>query len=202
MAQEELDALLERMDAIAEAVNAFSSEAVQHEAFSALIAAFRGGNHGLTQHVAESETGDLLAGFNAEAASSTQRRSATAAPKRGAKTVRSDWKMIKDLDLNPKGKASFNDFIAEKRPKSFEDRYAVTVYYLSEILDKVTIDHIGTAFRLTQSWKEPLDLAAGLRVTSSRKGTIDTSSYQDVKITPAGRNLVEHELPRTEKAKK
>ena len=28
------------------------------------------------------------------------------------------------------------------------------------------------------------------------QGTIDTSSYDDIAITPAGRNLIEHELPR------
>jgi hypothetical protein len=49
MAQGELDALLGRMGAIAEAVNAFSSEAVQHEAFSALIAAFHGKRHSPAQ---------------------------------------------------------------------------------------------------------------------------------------------------------
>ena len=45
MAEEDLDALLRYMDAIAKAVNAFTSEAVQHEAFSALIAAFEGKRH-------------------------------------------------------------------------------------------------------------------------------------------------------------
>jgi hypothetical protein len=45
MAQEDLDALLSRMDAIAKAVNAFTSETVQQEAFSALVAAFEGKRH-------------------------------------------------------------------------------------------------------------------------------------------------------------
>jgi hypothetical protein len=120
------------------------------------------------------------------------------------KAVRSDWKMVKDLDLNPNNKQSFDDFIKEKEPKSNEDKYPAVTYYLSEILEvgKVTIDHIGTVFRLTKSWKEPTDLAAGLRVASSRKGTIDTSSYDDIKVTPAGRNFVEHDLPATKKSKK
>jgi hypothetical protein len=190
------------MGAIAKAVNAFNAEAVQHEAFSALIAAFHGRHHSPAQHALKPETDDLPAVVDAEAIGPTQQRVATATSRRGGKSTRSDWKMIKDLDLNPKSKTSFDDFISEKKPKSFEDRYAVTVCYLSEILDKVTIDHIGTVFRLTKSWKEPTDLAAGLRMASSRKGTIDTSSYQDVKITPAGRNLVEHDLPPKEKAKK
>ena len=49
MAREELDVLLTRMSAIAEAVNAFNSEAVQHEAFSAFMTAFEGKNHSARQ---------------------------------------------------------------------------------------------------------------------------------------------------------
>lgn len=54
MAQEELDVLLTHMSAMAEAVNAFNSEAVQHEAFSVLIAAFEGKHHG-AKHQAAAE---------------------------------------------------------------------------------------------------------------------------------------------------
>ena len=48
MAQEDLDVLLSRMDGIAKAVNAFTSESVQQEAFAALVAAFELGRGVLT----------------------------------------------------------------------------------------------------------------------------------------------------------
>ena len=112
--------------------------------------------------------------------------------------------MIKDLDLNSKDKISFEEFVEEKQPHSNEDRYAVVAYYLSTVLDieKTSINHIGTVFRLTKSWKEPTNLWSGLRAASSRKGMIDTSDSDDIKITPAGRNFVEHHLPLREKTKK
>jgi hypothetical protein len=71
------------------------------------------------------------------------------------------------------------------------------VYYLSEILgvEKVSVDYIGTVFRLIRDWKEPTNLSGGLRMASSRKGTLDTSDYDDIKLTPTGRNFVEHDLP-------
>jgi hypothetical protein len=194
MAQEELDVLLTRMSAIAESVNAFNSKAVQHEAFSALIAAFEGKHHGV-KHRTGTEPEHPAQG---ETLTPPKPATGTAKAKRASKASRSEWGMVKELDLNPVGKASFQNFIEEKNPRSNEDKYPIVVYYLSTVLEipKITISHIGSIFRLTKSWKEPTNLAGGLGVASSRKGTIDTSSYEDIKITPAGRNFVEHELPR------
>lgn len=203
MAREELDVLLTRMSAIAEAVNAFNSEAVQHEAFSALMTAFEGKNHSARQqHTRAMEPEPPTNMPAAEKPARAKRANSSQAKKRIARDPRSEWKMIKDLDLNPMEQQSFGDFISEKKPRSNEDKYPAVIYYLSEVLElpKVNINHIGSVFRLMK-WKEPSDLAAGLRVTASRKGTIDTSALDDVKITPAGRNLIIHELPEG-KAKK
>lgn len=193
MPQEELEALLGRMGAIADAVNAFKSETVQHEAFTALIAAFHGKHQGPTQRVPAAEA--ALEMDKTEQAASTKRRPAIGPAK--TREARSDWKMLKDLDLNPAGKLSFDEFIKEKQPRSNEDKYSVAVYYLSNVLEieNITMDHVGTTFRLTKIWKEPTNLRAGLSVTSSRKGTIDTTNCYDIKITPTGRNFVEHDLP-------
>jgi len=204
MAQAELDALLTRMSAIAEAVNAFNSEAVQHEAFSALIAAFEDNHHNAKrQHPRAAGPGHLTDAPPAEIPAPAKPANGPPRTKRSSKDPRSEWKMVRDLDLNPAGKQSFNEFISEKNPRTNEEKYAAAVFYLAETLEmpKVTIHHVGSTFRLTKSWKEPIDLGGGLRVTASRKGTIDTTSYDDIKITPAGRNLIEHELPRI-KAKK
>jgi hypothetical protein len=40
---------------------------------------------------------------------------------------------IRDFDLAPGGKESFADFIAEKQPRSQNDKNVVSVYYLSQI---------------------------------------------------------------------
>lgn len=197
------------MDAIAKAVNSFTSETVQHEAFSSLIAAFEGRRHGAKgthppaapepAAVEPEEPGEMPNTGNDGA-----KPPKASKPKKASKGSTSEWKMVKDLDLHPSGKQSFVDFIAEKQTASNEDRYAAVVYYLAEILEvpAVTIHQVGTIFRLTKTWKEPTNVASGLRVASSRKGTVDTKNYEDIKITPAGRNFVEHSLPPKAKATK
>lgn len=195
------------MERIAEAVNSFTSETVQQEAFAALVAAFEGRRHGARHASAAAATPDAEAeGDDAtpEVPAKSKGGNGVAKAKRATKDSRGEWKMVKDLDLRPSGKQSFDDFIIEKNPASNEDKYAAVVYYLAEILDlpEVSVNHVGTVFRLTRTWKEPTDVAAGLRTASSRKGTIDTKNYDSIKLTPTGRNFVEHDLPTKEKAKK
>jgi hypothetical protein len=208
MAEKELDALLSRMERIAAAVNGFSSEAVQQAAFAALVNAFGGSPPGSTtvgpaathqdnsgekkQDEVVSSAGDVGAGGK-----KSNKKKSTAS---GGK----DFKVVKDLDLRPADKKAFEDFVAEKQPKSNEDKYAVAVYYLQHILElpAVTWHHVATVFRLTSSWREPADATAGLRVTSSRKATIDTTDLDNIKVTPQGRNFVEHDLPPKAKAGK
>jgi hypothetical protein len=44
-------------------------------------------------------------------------------------------------------------------------------------------------------WKEPADLANSFALTANRKRFFDTSNLDDIKLMPAGRTRVEHELP-------
>jgi hypothetical protein len=210
MAAEDLDALLERMPSIAEAINAFTSEAVQAEAFAALIAAFEGRRHGAPKKPAQEpaeEPGGGSADLDEAGAGNGENTSKGASAQRRRKAGgngRVDWAMVHTLNLMPDGKQSFDEFIEEKQPKSNEDKYAVAVYYLQEImgLSPVTKNEIGTLFRLTKSWKEPAKVLTGLRTTSSRKSTVLATNPEDISITPQGRNFVEHELPVKPKAKK
>jgi hypothetical protein len=207
MAQEDLDALLSRMEAIAKAVNAFTAEKVQQEAFAALVAAFEGKRHsakhghnpaGAVEPEPEQEAAPAQPPWNGRA------NGGGAKPRRSGKGKTSSWTFLKDLDLHPAGKQSLEDFDNLKQPSSNEDKFAVVVYYLSEIaeLPAVGVNHVGSAFRLIKSWREPGDVSASLRITSSRKGTLDTSNLENIKITPSGRNFVEHELPAASKVKK
>jgi hypothetical protein len=214
MAQEDLDALLARMDAMAKAANAFTSEALQKEAFAAMIAAFEGKRHSAQHRSAPDLTSEPQRIEDADAdvtqttpPSNGDKRTkvkSSAGVKGSAREPRSQWKMVKDLNLRPDGKQSFEAFAEEKKPSSNEDRYVVVVYYFKEIvgLPVVTIHQVGTVFRLMKTWKEPIDVNAGLRVASYRKGTLDTNDMEDIKLTPAGRNLVEHDLPPKPKGKK
>ncbi|MHA6690559.1 hypothetical protein [Devosia sp. A449] len=206
MAETKIDALLARMAEIAEAVNSFSSPDVQRAAFDALLAALGGlGNAQGSSPKLEKEDGSTVPQTNAsgnfENEEEKKPKRTTTRKNNGQKK---DFKFIRDLDLRPNDKKPFEEFAAEKQPKSNEDKYVVAVYYLQHILElpAVTADHVGSVFRLTSTWREPKDVAAGLRVAGSRKGTIDTSMPANLRVTPTGRNFVEHDLPPSTKSKK
>ena len=194
MSETELDGLLKRMPEIAAAVNAFQSEAVQHEAFQALVASYSGRSHAPHKHGAPTPP---AAPANGDTPDAARPASNGKKPRRKGEGGRRTPKLIRDLDLNPAGKKSFTEFIEEKQPKSNEDKYAVAVYYLEQIaaLDAVSFDHVASVFRMTSGWKEPSNFISGITNAASRKGTIDTKDYNNVKTTPRGRNFVEHELP-------
>jgi len=205
MAQEDLDALLTRMDAIAKAVNSFKSEAVQHEAFSALVAAFEGRRHTAKHgHTAGPDSATTTPDVEPDKAQPAPEGNGATKARKAGKGKSSAWTFIKDLDLHPKGKQSFEGFVAEKQPASNEDKFVAVVYYLTEVLElpAVSVSHVGSAFRLMKAWREPSDVSASLRIASSRKGTLDTSNLENIKLTPTGRNFVDHELPPAPKAAK
>jgi hypothetical protein len=203
MADADFDGLLKRMPEIAQVVNAFQSEAVQREAFLSLVEALSGRPHITHRHPPEPEhrkeapVEEPVRTRNTDAQGSEAKRNG----RRRRESIRPAPKLIRDLDLSPSGKKSFQHFIEEKRPKSNEDKYAVIVYYLQHELElnPVKLDHIFSVFRLTPGWKEPANILSGITTAASRKSTIDTGDLDDLKTTPQGRNFVEHELPPKDK---
>jgi hypothetical protein len=137
------------------------------------------------------------------AARSRRKPKAKASAGAAAKTARrrsSSATWVKGLDLAPKGKQSFGEFVAEKNPKSQHDRSAASVYYLTEIAEiaPVTSNHVYTCYR-DQNWDMPPDLRTSLFLTASKKGFIDTSNLEDIKIEPRGVNRIERGLPAKKK---
>ena len=183
--QSKFDELLEAMPRIAEAVKAFP-ESVQPQAFERLMAELTG----------RAPSG--VPGEQGQKERKTRKLRQTTATDETKPTRRkaSSPTSVRDLDLAPDGKPSLKDFVAEKRPKTNHDRNALSVYYLSEILgiDAVTVDHVFTCYK-DMRWREPVDLANNLSLTANRKRFIDTANRDDIKITPAGRNHIEHDLP-------
>ncbi|WP_294289088.1 hypothetical protein [uncultured Sphingomonas sp.] len=205
MAVEELTALLSHMDEIANAVNRFESEEVQKSAFAALVAAFegvQGPRPSKAPSSAEAPPSDEIS----DKSDDTQSDSV---PKKRRRKIngssgRSSVVPVRDLDLRPTGKTAFVDFIAEKKPKDNQERYAVAVYYLEHILElqPVTSGHVAAVFKQTAHWRESGNISSGLRVTARRKNTINTSDLNDLHTTPHGRNFIEHDLPSAEKDSK
>lgn len=104
--------------------------------------------------------------------------------------------IVKELDLSPKGKKSFQDFVEEKQPSSNSEKCTVAVYYLHHELgiENITINQVFTCYRDVKKWK-PGDVYDYLAKTASNKGWLDTSNMEDISITPQGEHFVETQLP-------
>ena len=192
----QLDDLLGRMPAIAKAVSAFP-EAVQQSAFDALMAAATGAT--APAPAPDGGGGGTVApkrrrsGTRPRKAEPTA-ESANAKPRRAGGP--SQPKIVKELDLRPKGKTSFADFVKAKNPRNNHDKHAVAIYYLSNEagLSTVSSDDVFTAWR-DAAWKLPPDFLASLRLTASKKRFLDTSNSEALRLLNTGVNRVEHDLP-------
>lgn len=191
----QLDDLLGRMPAIAKAVSAFP-EAVQQSAFDALMAAAAGN----AAPASVPDGGDGKAAPKKRRSGTRPRRAKPSAENGNAKPRRaagaSQPKIVKELDLRPKGKMSFADFVKAKNPRSNHDKHAVTIYYLSNEagLSTVSSDDVFTAWR-DAGWKLPPDFLNSLRLTASKKRFLDTSNSEALQLLNTGVNRVEHDLP-------
>ncbi len=110
---------------------------------------------------------------------------------------RGTYKLVGGLNLKPSGKISFKDFVTEKKPGKKGTRMnAVAIYYLSKVLDLKNIgpDHVYTCYK-EAGQKVPTALIQNLRDTAHLNAWIDTTNTDDIKITTAGENFVEYDLP-------
>ncbi|MDQ5826613.1 MAG: hypothetical protein M3441_20695 [Chloroflexota bacterium] len=109
--------------------------------------------------------------------------------------------LIKSLDLSARdGKPSLNDFYGGYQPKSNYERNLIFVYYLAqvrEIPESVTEGHVFTCYRHL-SQKIPEAFSQSLWDTGSKKGWLDTSSLEDIKLTTLGINHLEHAMVKAE----
>jgi hypothetical protein len=195
MSETTLKDLLDAMPSIAKAVNIFSSDAVQQKAFAVLMNAL-----GVEAEVEESKERPAR---KTKIKRVTKRAATTDKVAKPRKAQAGPPKFKSELNLRPKGKKSLKDFVAEKKPKTNEERFAVMIYYLEKTLQEKTIDrnHIYTCFK-ELNVKFPLQIDAVLRNAARRKGWFDTSNSSDLRITTRGENFVEHDLPATDGAKK
>lgn len=128
-----------------------------------------------------------------------KKKSAAKALKRSSKPSLS---LIRDLNLRPKTGRSFANFAAEKSPSFNMEKCVAAVYYVDRILKKgpVSVDHVYTCFKAIP-WRVPANLANSMAWIASHKGWLDTSDMSDIKVTPHGENLIEHDLPKKGKPK-
>ena len=106
------------------------------------------------------------------------------------------YSILKDVNLKPKDKQTFEDFVAEKNPQAMIDKCMVSIYYLIRILQasQITTNHVYTCFRISK-WRVPSNLENRLQWVASQRGWLDTNDMTNIKLTTHGENYVEHDLP-------
>jgi hypothetical protein len=126
----------------------------------------------------------------------TGERKSTASTRRDRTPV-----LVKELDLAAKDtQVGLKDFLKRyKKLTSALDLNALFVYYLSReaAVDPITMDHVYTCYKHVGA-RVPKFLTQSLWDTARRKGTIDSTSLDDVKLTTVGENWVEHDLEKAD----
>lgn len=201
MGNSEFDRLIAAMPSIAEAVSKFPDEALRGKAFDLLIGAMGVAGPILRDGPpveADPEPAESEARADAPAAVPELAAPAKAPRrKRGAKK----WEPVRDIDFRPEGKQSFKALVAEKEPKTIDQKNAVAVYWLEQVagIQEIGVGQVLAAYKECD-WREPSDPANSLQATASREHWIDTKSMKAIATTPSGRNLVKHDMPLKQKA--
>jgi hypothetical protein len=105
------------------------------------------------------------------------------------------YSFVKDLNLQPTGTVSLRDFFASKATQTQQEQITVILHYLTKTLElgNVGPNHIYTALKDVDV-QVPADIGAVIRNSAFRKNWIDSSNSDDLKLTVAGENFVEHDL--------
>ncbi|MDO6519382.1 hypothetical protein [Zobellia uliginosa] len=108
-----------------------------------------------------------------------------------SKSSTSKFEVLKNLNLRPSDKISLTDYIKDFEIKSNGDRIIVIVNYLKEILkiDKVTIDHLYTAFFVLKC-RIPASFYQVVTNTKGRSNWIDFDKVDNIKLSAQGLNRV------------
>jgi len=197
MDENRLSKLMALMPEIAKVVNQFQAVEVQTAAFETLIAAAGLQSTTKPDHTEAKTLTDEKASIPPKQPERKSRPRAGA--NGGRKPGRDYWsnpKIVPDLDLSPVGKPSLKQFITEKGPEGTPETLTCLVFYLKTVagISKVSPNHLYTCYKHLGA-KVP-QIYDGLRNTRGRKGWLDTTDFEDVKLTRLGENFVEQDLPR------
>lgn len=101
------------------------------------------------------------------------------------------YSFITELNLKPEGKDSLKNFVSKYKASSGAEYNLVFVYYLQNILGEKNIgpNHIYTCYK-DLNVKFPSNIRQSLIDTKSKKGWIDTSNMNDIKMSTVGENAI------------
>jgi hypothetical protein len=126
----------------------------------------------------------------------TQKSQPSRSKTKSKKTSDNTGSFLKDLNLMGEGTtSSLKDFCAQYELKTNLERTLAFVYYLQHKLNitGININHIFTCYR-DIGGKVPGHLKQNILDVSSKKGWLDTSSFEDIKVPVSGLNHLEHGL--------
>ncbi len=108
------------------------------------------------------------------------------------------YRLVSDLNLRPKDEKSLEEFYNEYSVGNNFERNITILYYLRRVLklEGIGINHIYTCYKKVGA-KIP-NIYQSLADTKNRKGWIDTTNMDDLKVTVQGENYIEHEAEKKE----
>jgi hypothetical protein len=197
------DRLLSEMPRISEAVNTFTDVKCQRAALDALVRAFGALDApaatsapaqpalSVVPAVVVEQVPDVAEDEAVEAEAPT-----TKTPGRRKRNGKRSWEPDRNIEFWPKGVESFTDFVADKDPKSNDQKNVVAVYWLEQVagIKEIGLPQLDAAYKVCD-WRESADLNASLRGTAYRTHWLETSNMKAIATTPTGRNAVKHEMP-------
>lgn len=197
MDDNEFDSRLDRVRRAAEVIDALPKR-LQDQAFQYLV--------GTSLTVAAPATAAVAATPEAEGPApnaaiaeespTTNGSGTTRKTRRGTAKTNKSAPQDRDIDLFPAGKTSFEDFAAEKDPKTNDEKYAVAVYWLLRVaeLPAATVPQVVSCY-LAANWSLPSQV--GNAASRSRQaGFLSSAKAEDLQLTSIGINLVNKVLPR------
>lgn len=199
------DRMLSKRVEIAEFVNSFTSERVQRKAFEAIVCSL--GLAETTPPEAASPlerlhivppTPDLNKGTPEDhaAAETDPTDASTTRRRKGRSSTKKTFTVPRGLNFAPEGHTTFEAFVAEKSPKTHDEKILVACYYLSEMMGiaEVSIGHILAAYQAAE-WGAPAHPDNATRGAASRTGWLDTGDSKAIKVVWKGQNHIETKMP-------
>lgn len=111
-----------------------------------------------------------------------------------AKTGLKEPTYLTDFDFRPNGFESLKDFYGRYKSANNFENNLIFAYYLQEIvkIQNISVNHIYSCYRILNI-KIPL-FPQTLIDTKNRKGYIENSDYNDLKVTRTGINFMTHDM--------
>ena len=109
-------------------------------------------------------------------------------------------RFLKDLDLATRnGNPSLRDYYGKFAPKLHSERNLIFVAYLQDIAEvtPISVDHVYSCYRKVQA-RAPKRFRQSLIDTSNKKGWLSTESLEDIRVSIAGLEYLEHDMPRVD----